>query len=108
MRPIYEHRNARRQDFDIEKVRGMTPSRWAERLVEPKRGRKSRRRIALRQLAPFFGRLEPSRITRAKVEGHKNLRRGQAADAPPEDSTVDGWLATLRHLLTPAREATAC
>lgn len=107
-RAEYEHRNALREDFDKDKVQGMTLSRWTEKFVDLKRHCKSvdRYQIALKYLSPFFGSLLLPQITRAKVEEYKNLRREQHCHygTPPKESTVNRELATLRHMLTLARD----
>jgi integrase len=95
-------------DFDKGKVERLTFARWAERFLDLKKHRKSvsRYRTALTYLSPVFGPLPLEQITRARVEEYKNLRREQHCQygRPPQDSTVNRELATLRHLLTLARD----
>src|SRR5262245_15942982 len=91
--------NERRADFDKGKVQSLTFARWAERFLDLKKHRKSvsRYQTALKYLSPVFGPLPLERITRAKVEEYKNLRREQQCQygRPPQDSTVNRELATL-------------
>jgi integrase len=100
--------NERRADFDKDKVQHMVFARWAERFLDLKKHRKSvsRYQTALKYLSPVFGPLPLEQITRAKVEEYKNLRREQQSQygRPPQDSTVNRELATLRHLLALARD----
>jgi integrase len=107
-RAEYEHRNAHKEDFDMDKWRGLTFAKWAERFLELTKHRKSVRRYetALQFLTPVFDRLPLDQITRTRVEEYKNLRREQHCQygRPPQDSTVNRELATLRHLLTLARD----
>jgi hypothetical protein len=77
-RAEYEHRNALKEDFDKDKVQGLTFIRWVEiyldRYAKDKRSVDEDRRH-VRVLSEFLGNLLLSQITKAKVEEFKQLRR---------------------------------
>ncbi len=79
-RAEYEHRNALREDFDKEKVQGMTFARWAdiylERYAKSKKSAIEDKRH-VRVLCNFFGNLLLSQITRVKVEEFKQIRKNR-------------------------------
>lgn len=67
-RAEYEHRNALREDFDKEKVKGMTFARWGQMYLERyARGKRQRSQIDNQRyvvlLSEYFGHLLLSQIT---------------------------------------------
>src|SRR5215831_16031267 len=79
-RAEYEHRNALREDFDKDKVQGMTFAKWTEtyldRYARAKRTARDDRRH-VRTLSAFFGNMLLSQITRAHVEEFKQSRKAR-------------------------------
>jgi len=108
-RAEYEHRNALREDFDKDKVQGMTFARWAEiyleRYAKDKRSvDEDRRHVGV--LSEFFGNLLLSQITKTKVEESKQIRKGRLTykGTPVSASYCNRELEVLRHLLRLATE----
>jgi len=99
-----EHRNALNEDFDKDKVRGMTFAKWAEiyleRYAKHKRTVKEDQRY-LRTLSAFFGHLFLSQVTRAHVEEFKESRKARLLSNGKHVSvaTCNRELACLRHML---------
>ena len=108
-RAEYEHRNALKEDFDTDKVQGMTFSHWGKiylkRYAKDKRSVDEDRRH-VRVLSEFLGNLLLSQISKAKVEEFKQLRRerltyrGTAVSA----AYCNRELEVLRHVLRLAVE----
>jgi integrase len=108
-RAEYEHRNALKEDFDQDKVQGLTFVRWAaiylERYAKDKRSVDEDRRH-IRVLSEFLGNLLLSQITKAKVEEFKQLRRGRLTYRGTAVSAAycNRELEVLRHMLRLAAE----
>lgn len=108
-RAEYEHRNALNEDFDKDKVHGMTFARWAgvylERYAKAKRSRREDERH-IRVLSEFFGNVLLSQITRTKVEEFKQIRKNRQTwrGDPVSDGYCNRALECLRHLLRLAVE----
>lgn len=108
-RAEYEHRNALKGDFDKDKIRGMTFTKWTElylkRYAGAKRSHKEDERH-VQTLSAFFGSLQLSQITRTMVEEFKQLRkerktrRGEAVS----NAYCNRELSCLRHVLKLACE----
>ncbi len=77
-RAEYEHRNALREDFDKDKVQGMTFTKWGEiyleRYAKQKRTVDNDRQHTL-ILSVFFGNLLLSQMTKEIIETFKQLRK---------------------------------
>jgi integrase len=108
-RAEYEHRNALKEDFDKDKVQGMTFAKWTgiylERYAKDKRSLDEDRRH-IRVLSEFFGNLLLSQITKAKVEEFKQLRKERRTYKGTLVSTsyCNRELEVLRHILRLAAE----
>lgn len=106
---LLEARNIRREDFDADKVKGVTFAAWARRYLDLMKHKKSieRDKRSCRRLEEFFGPMEISEITRARVMEFKNsrladpiVRRGKiVAGRTIQISTVNRELACLKHML---------
>ena len=104
-----EGRNVMREDFDKDKIQGVTFSKWAERYLELVRHKKSLERDdrSCRRLSAFLGPMLLSEITRAKVMEYRNMRltdpiirRGKPVDGSKlKASSVNRELACLKHML---------
>jgi len=108
-RAEYEHRNGMREDFDKDKIQGMTFVKWAntylERYAKAKRTARDDERH-VRTLSAFFGNMLLSQITRAHVEEFKQSRRVRllSPEKPVSAATCNRELACLRHILKLAVE----
>ena len=108
-RAEYEHRNGLREDFDKDKVQGITFAKWGEiyleRYTRHKRTVRDDRRH-VRTLSDFFGHLLLSQITRAHVEEFKQSRKDRLIyrGKPVSTATCNRELACLRHMLKLAVE----
>ncbi len=98
-----------KEDFDKDKVQGLTFVRWAaiylERYAKDKRSVDEDRRH-IRVLSEFLGNLLLSQITKAKVEEFKQLRRGRLTYRGTAVSAAycNRELEVLRHMLRLAAE----
>ena len=108
-RAEYEHRNAHGEDFDKDKVKGMTFAQWGqiylERYASQKKSAADDRRH-IRTLSAFFGNLLLSQLTKERVEEFKQLRKERVTfkGTPVNAATCNRELACLRHLLKLAVE----
>lgn len=108
-RAEYEHRNALREDFDKDKVQGMTFAKWVtiylDKYAKHKRSFAEDQRIC-GVLNEFFGLLPLSEITRTKIEEFKQLRKNRQTwqGDPVSDAYCNRELGCLRHLLKLATE----
>src|SRR5262245_49222692 len=108
-RAEYEHRNALREEFDKDKVQGMTLARWGDiYLTTYAREKKSREDDGrhIQHLCRILGsNLLLSQITRAHVEHFKQVRKTeQHRNKPISETTIDRSLEVLRHMLRIAEE----
>jgi integrase len=108
-RAEYEHRNALKEDFDKDKVQGMTFAKWGEiyleRYAKQKRTAEDDRRH-IRTLSAFFGNLLLSQITKERVETFKQIRKERTTfkGTPVTNAFCNRELACLRHMLRLAVE----
>jgi hypothetical protein len=107
----YEHRNALKEDFDKDKVQGMTFARWGQMYLERyARGKRQRSQIDDQRyvllLSEYFGYLLLSQITRGHVEEFKQTRKNRQTwkGTPVSEATCNRELACLRHILRLAAE----
>ena len=132
-RAEYEHRNALKEDFDRDKIKGLTFAKWAatylEKYAQHKRSVAEDRRhvealsacfgnLALtdftrrsfsfddRVASYCFGNLALTDFTRAHVEAFKQVRKERLSykGTPVSDAYCNRELATLRHMLRLAVE----
>lgn len=108
-RAEYEHRNALREDFDKDKVKGLTFAKWSgiylERYARDKRSIQEDRRH-VRNLNAFCGHLLLSQMSKTTVEEFKQTRRGRLTykGTPVSDTYCNRELQVLRHILRLAVE----
>ncbi len=108
-RAEYEHRNALKEDFDKDKVQGMTFARWTDIYLDKYAAEKrswKRDALSCRNLKDFFGSLLLPQITRRHVEEYKQIRRESTTNraAPRSEASINRELACLKHLLKLATE----
>jgi integrase len=108
-RAEYEHRNAHKEDFDMDKVHGMTFAKWAgvylERYAIAKRSY-TRDVLICRNLTAFFGPFLLSDITRRHVEEYKQARAESVTYRKTLRSaaTINREVSCLKHLFKLAVE----
>lgn len=108
-RAEYEHRNALKEDFDRDKVQGMTFAKWGDIYLERYASKKRSHAEDARHVAAlglFFGTMTLPQITRAHVEAFKQSRKERLSykGKPVSDAYCNRELATLRHMLKLALE----
>lgn len=108
-RAEYEHRNALREDFDKEKVQGMTLARWGETYLRTYAREKKSLTDDQRHVGHLCrilgGNLLLSQISRAHVEQFKYTRKTETHQGRPvSEATIDRSLEVLRHMLRIAAE----
>lgn len=114
-RAEYEHRNALKEDFDKDKVRGMTLARWGEiyRTTYAREKKTIEDDVRhIKHLCRILGdNLLLSQITRAHLEHFKQTRKTerhhqteQHPGKPVSETTIDRSLEVLRHMLRIAEE----
>ena len=106
---ILEARNVKREDFDGDKIQGITFEKWRPRYLELVKHKKSieRDRRSCTKLAEFFGPMLLSEVTRTKVMEYRNsrlsdpiIRRGKPVKGSRlKASSVNRELACLKHML---------
>src|SRR5215813_6845197 len=108
-RAEYEHRNALREDFDKDKVKGLTFARWADIYLE--RYAKEKRSVIedqrhIQVLCDFFGNLLLSQITRAHIEEFKQIRKNRVTrwGKSVSEAYCNRELSCLNHILRLAVE----
>src|SRR4030095_5410529 len=108
-RAEYEHRNALKEDFDKDKVQGMTLARWGEQYL--KTYAKEKRSLVddirhVQHLCRVLGdNLLLSKITRAHVEQFKEARKTEThRGRPVSEATIDRSLEVFHHMLRLAED----
>jgi integrase len=108
-RAEYEHRNAIKEDFDRDKIKGVTLARWGElyRTIYAKEkktiGDDARHIQHLCRI--LGGNLLLSQLSRAHVEQFKQTRKTEThRDKPISETTINRSLEVLRHMLRIAEE----
>jgi hypothetical protein len=88
--------NVLKEDFDKDKVQGMTFAKWGELYLERYASTKRSQQEDARHVAalgPFFGTLTLSQITRAHVEAFRQARQRNQKSHVGEDQSEDGLSA---------------
>src|SRR5215471_17746942 len=108
-RAEYEHRNALREDFDKDKVQGMTLARWGE--VYLAIYAKEKKSIVddirhVQHLCRILGSdLLLSQLTRAHAEQFKHVRKMEMHHGRPlSEATIDRSLEVFHHMLRLAED----
>ncbi len=100
---VYEARNVRREDFDKDRVRGLTLFPWIERFLQIKASKKSldKDEVSCDRLKAFFGDCSLDSIITSWVESYKQKRLVEPTrkGTPPAPGTINRELACLRSML---------
>src|SRR5713226_9640874 len=100
---VLEARNIRKEDFDQEKIRGLTLFTWSERFFQVKASKRSldKDRVSAERLKLFFGDCALDSITTSQIEAYKQNRLGEPTryGKSPKPATINRELALLRSLL---------
>jgi integrase len=108
-RAEYEHRNAMKEDFNKDKVQGMTFAKWTEIYLEKyAKGKRSHKRdvLSCRNLSTLFGSFLLPNITRRHVEEYKHARKESTTNKNTlrSEASINRELACLKHVFKLAAE----
>jgi len=94
---VLEERNLRKEDFDVDKIKGYTFSKWVERYLSLVKNKRSLERDvrSCKRMMRSFGGMAMSEITRARVMEYKNERLAEGLKV----SSVNRELACLKYMM---------
>jgi integrase len=100
---IFEARNIRREDFDGDKIRGMTLFSWIERFEQVKASKRSlsKDKESAAKIKAHFGNCPLENITTTTIEAYKQKRLTDTTKhgGAPKPATINREVAFLRSLL---------